>query len=248
MAGQRTDVVMGMPITVAIVDPLAPASRIDQAFEYFREVDARFSTYREDSEISRVNAGLPQAEWSTEMREVLQLCDETRSATGGFFDPVHKGVLDPSGIVKGWAVRNAARTISNAGFANYYIEAGGDIQVSGVNEEGQVWRVGIRHPVEHGKIVKVIGMGAGGVATSGTYLRGQHVYNPKAPDTPILDVVSITVVGPDVYEADRFATAAFAMGAAGIGYIESLNGFEGYMIDAHDTATFTSGFARYVIS
>jgi thiamine biosynthesis lipoprotein len=55
------------------------------------------------------------------------------------------------------------------------------------------------------------------------------------------------VIGPNIYEADRFATAAFAMESAGILFIEELEGFEGYMIDQHGLATYTSGFERYVV-
>jgi len=73
--------------------------------------------------------------------------------------------------------------------------------------------------------------------------------------TPILHGVDlevgsgewVTVIGPNVYEADRFATAAFAMGRKGIEFIEKLVDFEGYMIDAQARATFTSGFERYVL-
>jgi thiamine biosynthesis lipoprotein len=63
---------------------------------------------------------------------------------------------------------------------------------------------------------------------------------------PLTEVVSLTVIGPDIYEADRFATAAFAMGQAGIIFVEQLEGFEGYLINQEGQATFTSGFARYV--
>jgi thiamine biosynthesis lipoprotein len=57
----------------------------------------------------------------------------------------------------------------------------------------------------------------------------------------------MTVVGPNIYDADRFATAAFAMGRAGIYFIEQLAYFEGYMIDDHGIATFTSGFSQYLL-
>ena len=87
-----------------------------------------------------------------------------------------------------------------------------------------------------------------GIATSGTAIRGQHIYDPYRHDKPLMDVVSITIIGPDIYDADRFATAAFAMGRQGIQFIETLAGFEGYMIDMSARATFTSGFERYVLS
>ncbi len=59
-------------------------------------------------------------------------------------------------------------------------------------------------------------------------------------------MVSLTVIGPNVYEADRFATAAFAMGKNGIAFIEQLQGFEGYQIDGAGIATMTSGFAQVI--
>ena len=96
------------------------------------------------------------------------------------------------------------------------------------------------------QIVKTIVPGDRGVATSGTYVRGQHVYDPHAPGQRLDEVVSLTVIGPDIYEADCFATAAFAMGRAGILFIEQLDGFEGYMIDKYGQATLTSGFEGYV--
>ncbi len=79
-------------------------------------------------------------------------------------------------------------------------------------------------------------------------MRGQHIYNPMQPHAELREVVGLTVVGPDIYDADRFATAAFAMGRAGIFFIERLEGYEGYMIDPHGQATYTSGFGRYMRS
>ena len=114
------------------------------------------------------------------------------------------------------------------------------------NDAGQDWRVGIRNPFNMDEIVKVLSATECGVATSGTYVRGQHIYNPKDEGQLVLDILSLTVIGPDIYEADRFATAAFVMGKAGIAFIESLEGFEGYMIDKDKRATYTSGFERYV--
>jgi len=84
-----------------------------------------------------------------------------------------------------------------------------------------------------------------GIATSGSYLRGQHIYNPHTPQEKLLEIVSLTVIGENVLEADRFATAAFAMGRDGINFIEQLPGFEGYAIDKNGLATMTSNFELY---
>ena len=127
------------------------------------------------------------------------------------------------------------------------MDAGGDIEARGKNSKGEAWSVGIRNPFSRDKnqIVKTVFIIDCGMATSGTYLRGQHIYNPHIGHAPLCDVVSITVIGPNVYEADRFATAVFAMGSDGINFIEKLPGFEGYSIDARGIGTETSGFKKF---
>ena len=69
--------------------------------------------------------------------------------------------------------------------------------------------------------------------------------NPKTK-VAAAEIASISVIGPNVYEADRFATAAFAMGEKGIEFIEGLKGFEGYMIKNNQIAVMTSGFKKYL--
>lgn len=240
---------MGMHITVEVVDKGFNARHIDEVYDYFRYIDDKFSTYKETSEISRINKNqLPASQYSHDMTVVLSLCELTRRDTDGYFDIRRDGRLDPSGLVKGWAIWNAANLLKQRGAENFYVDAGGDIQVAGGNAEGKPWRVGIRNPFDDREIVKVLSLHDEGIATSGTAVRGQHIYNPHKPDESIADIVSISVVGPNVYEADRFATAAFAMGSAGIHFIEDLPGFEGYTIDRNGMGTYTSGFARYVAS
>jgi thiamine biosynthesis lipoprotein len=237
---------MGMPITVEVVGA-ADADLIEAVFAYFARVDRRFSTYKPDSEVEAINrARLAAADYSDEMREVLELAEATRRATSGFFD-IRKpdGTIDPSGIVKGWAIRNAAAMIAATGARDFYVEAGGDIQSAGRNQTGQPWSVGIRNPFNAEEIIKVVYPHGSGIATSGTYVRGQHIYDPHDPGRPIEDIVSLTVIGPDVLEADRFATAAFAMGRAGIRFIEATPGLEGYLVGRDRRATLTSGLEAY---
>jgi thiamine biosynthesis lipoprotein len=243
----ETRLLMGMPITVEVRTPDASQADLDRVFAYFAYVDDTFSTYKPDSEISRLNRGeLTEVQCSEDVRTVLALSEQTRCETDGYFDIRRDGGLDPSGLVKGWAIQNAAALLRDASFRDFYVDAGGDVQVSGT-KDGRHWRVGIRNPFNRHQNVKVLALTDCGVATSGTAIRGQHIVNPHDPDTPLLDVVSLTVVGPTVYDADRFATAAFAMGERGIQFIERLPGFEGYMISATARATYTSGFERYVL-
>lgn len=242
---KQTWLIMGMPITVVIEDETANEAAFKVVRDYFRYVDEKYSPYKPSSEVSKINGGLPESKWSKEMKTVLRLCQETKDQTRGYFDAYHDGKLDPSGLVKGWAVNNAAAKLRALGYQNFYVEAGGDIQVSGHNAEGQPWSVGIRSPFSKNEIVKVVRVTTEGVATSGTYIRGQHIYNPH-DDSKIKEVASLTVIGPNIYDADRFATAAFAMGRPGVNFIESLDGYEAYLITNDRQATLTSGFERYV--
>jgi thiamine biosynthesis lipoprotein len=244
---KQTRLLMGMPITLEVADAGDAPDDLERVFAHFVHVDETFSTYKETSEVSTLNRGeLSEDQCSDELKTVLALCEQTRQETDGYFDILHDGRRDPSGIVKGWAVQYAADILRERGFRNYYVDAGGDLQVCGT-KSGQLWRIGIRNPFNRDEIVKVLALTDCGVATSGTAIRGQHIYDPHHPGMPLLDVLSLTVIGPNVYEADRFATAAFAMGKQGIRFIEELPGFEGYMIDANATATYTSGFERYVV-
>ncbi|MBU6431119.1 MAG: FAD:protein FMN transferase [Patescibacteria group bacterium] len=256
---KQTQLIMGMPVSVEIVSEDAVATRklFDEVFSYFSCADEKFSPYKETSEISAINRGqLKESDRSDDMKLIFALSEETKKLTRGYFDIVGRdGKYDPSGIVKGWAILNATRILKKRGVKNFYIEAGGDIQVSGKNREGKKWRVGIENPfgakiIDRAKngskeIVKTVYLKDEGIATSGTYIRGQHIYNPKKREVAIDDIVSLTVIGPNVYEADRFATAAFAMGREGVNFIESLEGFEGYHIDKDGIAAMTSSFEKY---
>ncbi len=248
MSLKETRILMGMPVTVELVDPQAERDTLEEVFKYFEYIDEKFSTYKDSSEIALINRGvLPLADSTLDMQTVFDLAVEMKAATKGYFDIRHQDSYDPSGLVKGWAISNAAELVRQRGIHNYFVDAGGDFQVSGKNRLGRDWRVGIRSPFNIREIVKVLSVSDCGVATSGTYIRGQHVYNPLEPDQTISDVLSLTVIGPDVYYADCLATAAFAMGKEGIHFIEDQDGFEGYQIGTDGVATYTSGFERYVL-
>ena len=245
-----------MPAQLEIVDH-STQQDYEDIFDYFTAVDERFSTYKELSEISKINRGeLSTDEYSEEMKEVFALSEETKDITNGYFDiKTPDGIIDPSGLVKGWSIQNAAEKLRAKGFTNFYVDIGGDIQTSGTDAEGKEWSIGIRNPLTAGvseEIVKVVYPRGKGIATSGSYLRGTHIYTPHAAEKPDT-FVSLTVIGPNVYEADRFATAAFAMGKEAVQFIAELEGrglgeFEAYAIDERGMALFTPGFEDYTLA
>jgi FAD:protein FMN transferase len=238
--------IMGMPVSLHVADPSAGHEDANAVFHYLRHVDSVFSTYIPESETERINRGeIPLPACSPEMRAILDLCERTRAATDGYFDAFRAGRFDPSGIVKGYAIRQSAEILRQRGFHNFFIEAGGDIQTSGRNQRGGQWRIGIRGPIDESQLVAVVHLEGEGIATSGTYIRGEHIYDPVRGQ-PATDVASVSVIARDICEADGLATAAFAMGKRGILLIESQPGMEGLVIARDGRSSCTTGFQRYM--
>src|SRR5689334_15659150 len=102
---KKTADIMGMPVSINIAEPHAKEKDIEKVFEYLRKIDKIFSTYKEESEISRFNNGLIKyKDLSDEVKKVLELCEETKKETDGYFDIEREGKIDPSGLVKGYAI------------------------------------------------------------------------------------------------------------------------------------------------
>ena len=242
---QLTEQIMGMPVTLNLPDAPEQTPLFEAVFGLFHRVDERFSPYKARSEVTQVGQIGYCDSPSNEMSDILRLAEDTKHATRGYFNVWNGLSFDPSGLVKGWAIDQAALLLRRRGITNYYLEAGGDIVVSRPDRQQAPWRIGIRNPFDRHTIIKTLELTNGGVATSGTAIRGQHIYNPHAPNQPLTDIVSLTVIAPTIYDADRFATAAFAMGTGGIHFIEQLPYLEGYQINHVGIATFTSGFDKY---
>jgi FAD:protein FMN transferase len=239
----RVEHIMGMPIVVDVRD-VDDEAALEPVFDWFREVDARFSTYKDDSEISLLNRGeLLLADAHPDVRDVLARCEDLKFETDGFFDvrAERADFIDPSGLVKGWSVDRAASLADELGWLNYAINAAGDMRLRGGALPEAVWAVGIQHPEQRDKIVAVIKTDNLAVATSGNYARGEHVFNPHTHQ-PVSDVLSVTVTGPDLGTADAYATAAFAMGACGPHWTARLRGYEAMTILADGTSLSTPGF------
>jgi thiamine biosynthesis lipoprotein len=242
-AMQEVRDIMGMPIGIDLRDP--GAVDVEPAFAWLREVDAVFSTYREDSEISRLDRGeMTLAECRPEVDEVLTACMALERATQGYFSVRAAGRLDPSGYVKGWAVAGAATRLAEAGARHFCINAGGDVVASGRPAPDRLWRVGIRHPDWPRELAAVLAVEDLAVATSGTYERGTHILDPHTGRPPE-GLLSVTVVGPDLAVADAYATAAFAMGAGGPAWTASLDGYDAMCITSDRRVLSTPGFERH---
>jgi FAD:protein FMN transferase len=242
---------MGMPVIVEVCDLGFDETVLDRVFAWLRFVDETFSTYRQDSQISRLNRGeIALADAHVSVRSVLRRCESLRRSTRGYFDvaaPMASvgGGVDPSGFVKGWAVEGAGRLLRRAGAENWCVNAGGDICLSGAPHGCDCWRVGIQHPVERLAVAAVLGLRAGAVATSGTYERGKHILDPHTRLAPE-GVLSVTIVGRDLPVADAYATAAFAMGRAGAEWAATLPGYGAIVIFDDETISYSAGVEMHL--
>jgi thiamine biosynthesis lipoprotein len=124
-------------------------------------------------------------------------------------------LLDLGAVAKGLAIDLAAREL--APFADFAIDAGGDLYLAGANEEGEPWRVGIRHPRRPDQIMATLRASGVSVCTSGDYERlapagdGHHIVDPRSGASSDA-VASVTVVAPSAVLADALGTAAFVLG------------------------------------
>jgi thiamine biosynthesis lipoprotein len=229
--------VMGMPISLHLrgpevgTDPDIPGV-VAAVFEQLREADRLFSTYRPDSEVSRLRRGeLTVPECHSLVREVVGLCRQACELTDGYFDAWLPGGFDPSGLVKGWAVERAATLLAGIEGCDYYLNAGGDMALGVASPGSPAWKVGIEDPRDPTLIVTVRDVRSGGVATSGSAARGAHIVDPhtgKYPD----DMLAVTVIGPTLLWADVYATAAFARGADPVGWLAvRAPGYEALVVD-----------------
>jgi FAD:protein FMN transferase len=206
---RQVEQIMGMPISIDI-----PSTDSDlafkAAFDRFIQIDRRFSTYKNDSEVSGYSRDeLTEKDISAELKLVIKNCRVWQKKTDGYFSAWASGQFDPSGYVKGWAIAEAGKEIEKTGQKTYCIAAGGDVLARSAG--AKKWDIGIQDPNNPQEILNKLSISNGAVATSGNYERGAHIYNPKNKQ-PATALRSVTITGPDIITADILATAVFAAG------------------------------------
>ncbi|MFF1677858.1 FAD:protein FMN transferase [Streptomyces sp. NBC_00554] len=230
-------------------EPAVVQAALEEAVAQLHRVNEVFSTYREDSQISRLARGeLTVAECDPEVAEVLDLCAEAERLSEGWFSTTYEGRLDPTGLVKGWSTERVARHLAAAGASGVSVNGGGDVQLCGVPGPQRPWRVGVADPLRPGSLAAVVSAAGAdelAVATSGTAERGAHIVDPRTGKSAVTDLVAVTVVGPRLTWADAWATAAFAMGSRqALDWLESLPDVEALLITAGDEVRCTGGLAQ----
>ena len=136
--------------------------------------------------------------------------------------------LDFGGVAKGCSAHQAMKQLQAEGPA--LIDAGGDIAISGPRTEGNPWQIGVTDPFQRGQEIETLYLNECGVATSGKDRRRwtrngilqHHIIDPLTHQPAETDLLTVTVVAPDVMQAEAGAKAAFILGSrAGLEWIET---------------------------
>lgn len=245
--------IMGLPISIdvpAADDPVV----FKPVFQRLVQIDERFSPFKATSEVSLLAASTSKRTFlldkrnvlpkglSEEMKRVVKACLEAERWTDGYFSAWAAGAFDPSGYVKGWAIAEAGKIIEKQGFKTYCIGAGGDVLAA--SDGAKTWHIGIQDPCHKSKMLNKLSISNGAVATSGNYARGAHIINPKTRQ-PADELLSITVTGPDIIQADVLATAGFAMGPKAFDFMRTQSGYQALIIDRNGRLLSTPGFPNH---
>lgn len=222
---------MGTTASIHVDDDVSRESfdaAADAVHSELDRLEAMFSVFRPDSEISRINAGsLHHLDASPEVVDVLDACAWLEQVSDGAFSirrSRNATEINPSGFVKGWAAERASHALAEHGLNHWYLGTGGDYVLHGGMASGEPWRIGIIDPRDPSMLVGTVDVKNGAVATSGTAERGTHLWDPRTGE-PATAFLSVTVTGPSLTWCDAYATAVFVMGEPGLEWIGRFPGY-----------------------
>jgi thiamine biosynthesis lipoprotein len=244
---------MGTAVEVIAEGPEEPALRraADAAFREMQRLTDIMSHYDPASVVSAIGdaAGVRPVPVPPELAEVLAQARRVSERTGGAFDitvggsPIdyrklrlergraflaEKGMrLDPGGIAKLYILEAGRRVLEAGGVPRALVNGGGDVVA---HSGGAPWRIGVRDPRAPGKLLGMVALGRGAVASSGDYERPRHVIDPRT-GLPAQGVRGVTLVGPAA-AVNGLGPAIMVMGAEKGRALILSSGVQGLIVDA----------------
>jgi FAD:protein FMN transferase len=200
--------------TVASIDipECADILVFEKCYLLLKSIEQDFSPYINSNLLARYNHALRRPTTGVLSRRELKYveaianqCSNYKSRTLGSFDPFFDGQsFNPTGYIKGWAIARVGRLLKKLNHHTFYITIGGDTLVA--SNSAKTWKIGISDPLDTSKIIKVIALKNGEIATSGSYERPGHLYDPST-NRSLDRTRTVTVIGKSIITADVFATA-----------------------------------------
>ncbi|MCM1034746.1 MAG: FAD:protein FMN transferase [Paludibacter sp.] len=155
-------------------------------------------------------------------------------------------MLDASAIAKGQACDVVAALLQGKGLANWLVDIGGEVVCQGLNDKGELWKVGITKPQDdtsgtQNELQEVIASTSLCMATSGNYrqfyyengIKRSHTIDPRTGYPVNHSLLSATVIASSCMEADALATTCMVLGAdSALMLIEQLPDVACYLICA----------------
>jgi thiamine biosynthesis lipoprotein len=161
--------------------------------------------------------------------------------------------LDFGGLGKGWAAHQAMRRLGRIGPA--LVDAGGDISISGPRTGRLPWPVGVENPFAPGSDLTILQLYQCGVATSGRdFHRWQqngrwmhHIIDPRTGLPADTDVLTATVIAPDVIQAEVAAKSVLILGSQqGIEWLQARPNLAGLLVLEDAGYIYTRNFEGYL--
>ncbi|AVR45186.1 FAD:protein FMN transferase [Christiangramia fulva] len=174
-----------------------------------------------------------------------------------FNDTVVKAVkknttINLTAMGEGFTIDKIAKYLDTKKIQDYKVEIGGEIKCHGVNEKGEIWRIGIENPnfslgKEENRILKIVKLDDAAISTSGSYRkfyldstgrRRPHIIDPKTGYPVSHNLLSASIKCKSAEKADAMATACMVLGLRkSIDLIKADSGLEGFLIYDDETNT-----------
>lgn len=164
--------------------------------------------------------------------------------------------LDLNGVAKGWAIEQTASYLGELGPA--LVDAGGDMVITAPRANGEPWHIGIEdafNPAQENDALPILKISRGATATSARtwrkWLRDgkpmHHLIDPRTGLPAATDVMSVTVLAPDIFHAEVAAKVFLIRGSqAGMSWIEQYSFLSALAILENGAVVTSSRLQEYI--
>ena len=166
--------------------------------------------------------------------------------------------IDFNAIAQGFTVDTLALLLESKGIQDYMVELGGEVRTRGLNDLGEVWKIGIDRPndgtTSNRELQAIISLDNQSLATSGNYrkywidqqtgVKYAHTIDPSTGRPAMNQLLSASILHPQATLADAYATACMVWGHVRcIEFLESEDDFTGVLIYTDEEGNWISYYS-----